>query len=50
MPLLIVALGVILLIVLITGFKLNAFISLIIVSFIVALALGMPLGEIVTFR
>jgi gluconate:H+ symporter, GntP family len=48
MPLLIVALGVILLIVLITGFKLNAFISLIIVSFIVALALGMPLGEVVT--
>ena len=47
MPLLIVALGVILLIVLITGFKLNAFISLIIVSFVVALALGMPLGEIV---
>ena len=48
MPLFIVALGVILLIVLITGFKLNAFISLIIVSFAVALALGMPLGEIVT--
>lgn len=47
MPLLIVALGVIVLIVLITGFKLNAFISLIIVSFFVALALGMPLGEIV---
>ena len=48
MPLFIVALGVILLIVLITGFKLNAFLSLIIVSFTVALALGMPLGEIVT--
>ncbi|HHW38349.1 MAG TPA: gluconate permease [Bacillales bacterium] len=47
MPLLMVALGVILLIVLITGFKLNAFLSLVIVSFIVALALGMPLGEIV---
>ncbi|WP_394234263.1 gluconate:H+ symporter [Niallia oryzisoli] len=48
MPLVTVAFGVILLIVLITGFKLNAFISLIIVSFIVALALGMPVGEIVT--
>jgi len=48
MPLLIVALGVILLIVLITGFKLNAFISLIIVSFVVALALGMPLEDIAT--
>lgn len=48
MPLFIVALGVILLIVLITGFKLNAFLSLIIVSFAVALTLGMPLGEIVT--
>ena len=46
MPLLMVALGVILLIVLITGFKLNAFISLIIVSFVVALTLGMPLGKI----
>lgn len=48
MPLLIVALGVVLLIVLITGFKLNAFLSLIIVSFAVALALGMPLGDIVS--
>lgn len=47
MPLLMVALGVILLIILITGLKLNAFVSLIIVSFIVAIALGMPLGEIV---
>src|SRR5947207_14751086 len=46
MPLVMVALGVILLIVLITGFKLNAFISLIIVSFVVALTLGMPLGKI----
>src|SRR5699024_9026541 len=48
MPLLIAALGVILLIVIITGFNLNAFISLIIVSFIVALALGMPLEDIAT--
>ncbi len=46
MPLLTVALGVVLLIVLITGFKLNAFISLIIVSFAVALGLGMPLADI----
>jgi len=47
-PLLMVALGVILLIILITGFKLNAFISLIIVSFVVALVLGMPLDDKVT--
>lgn len=46
MPLLIVALGVILLIFLITYFKLNAFISLILVSFIVAFMLGIPLEEI----
>jgi len=48
MPLLIVAIGIVLLLVLITGFKLNTFVSLIIVSFIVALALGMPLEEVVT--
>jgi len=48
MPLLIVALGIILLLVLITGFKLNTFVSLIIVSFVVALALGMPLNTIVS--
>lgn len=48
MPLLIVALGIIILLVLITGLKLNTFVSLIIVSFGVALALGMPLDDIVS--
>lgn len=48
MPLFIVVLGIILLLVLITGFKLNTFVSLIIVSFGVALALGMPLDKIVS--
>jgi len=47
MPLVIVAIGILALLVLIMGFKLNTFISLIIVSFGVALALGMPLDEIV---
>ncbi|MFJ7850019.1 GntP family permease [Peribacillus sp. NPDC097206] len=48
MPLLIVAFGIILLLILITGFKLNTFVSLIVVSFVVSLALGTPLKEIVT--
>ncbi|MFE4144097.1 GntP family permease [Peribacillus sp. YIM B13472] len=47
MPLVIVALGIVALLVLIMGLKLNTFISLIIVSFGVALALGMPLDGIV---
>lgn len=47
MPLVIVAFGILALLLLIMGLKLNTFISLIIVSFGVALALGMPLGEIV---
>ncbi|MBR3120066.1 gluconate:H+ symporter [Oceanobacillus profundus] len=47
MPLLIVAIGVLLLLIFIMKFKLNTFVSLIIVSFIVALALGMPMGEVV---
>lgn len=47
MPLVIVALGILALLVLIMGFKLNTFISLIIVSFGVALALGMPVESIV---
>ena len=47
MPLLIVARGVLLLLIFIMKFKLNTFVSLIIVSFIVALALGMPMGEVV---
>ncbi|MFJ7678649.1 GntP family permease [Peribacillus sp. NPDC097198] len=48
MPLLIVAFGIILLLILITGFKLNTFVSLIVVSFVVSLALGTPLKDIVT--
>ncbi|MET1176713.1 GntP family permease [Peribacillus simplex] len=47
MPLVIVGLGIVALLVLIMGLKLNTFISLIIVSFGVALALGMPLDGIV---
>ncbi|MFD9628278.1 GntP family permease [Peribacillus muralis] len=47
MPLVIVALGIVALLILIMGLKLNTFISLIVVSFGVALALGMPLDEIV---
>ncbi len=47
MPLVIVCIGIIALLILIMGFKLNTFISLIIVSFGVALALGMPLDSIV---
>ncbi|GKU77295.1 GntP family permease [Paenibacillus sp. L3-i20] len=47
MPLVIVGIGILALLVLIMAFKLNTFISLIIVSFGVALALGMPLDEIV---
>lgn len=48
MPLVIVAFGIIALLLLIMGLKLNTFISLIIVSFLVAIALGMPLADIVT--
>ncbi|MGG4217141.1 GntP family permease [Paenibacillus jamilae] len=47
MPLVVVTIGILALLILIMGFKLNTFISLIIVSFGVALALGMPLEEIV---
>lgn len=42
MPLVIVAIGILALLLLIMRFKLNTFISLIIVSVGVALALGMP--------
>lgn len=48
MPLLIVAIGVILLIVLISRFKLNTFIALLIVSFCVALTLGIPMEKVVS--
>ncbi len=47
MPLVIVAIGIVALLILIMGLKLNTFISLIIVSFGVALALGMPVEQIV---
>ncbi|PJN89394.1 GntP family permease [Bacillus sp. mrc49] len=47
MPLVIVAVGIVALLILIMGLKLNTFISLIVVSFGVALALGMPLDQIV---
>ena len=47
MPLLIVALGIIVLLVLIMKLNINTFISLIVVSFLIAFALGMPLDEIV---
>ncbi|KAA8997033.1 gluconate permease [Affinibrenneria salicis] len=47
MPLLIVAMGIIFLLILIMSLKLNTFVSLIIVSFCVALALGIPLDRIV---
>ncbi|WP_159722773.1 gluconate:H+ symporter [Enterococcus sp. CSURQ0835] len=46
MQLFIVVLGVLLLLFLIGKAKLNTFVSLVIVSFIVAIALGMPLGKI----
>lgn len=46
-PLFIVALAVVLLLIFIMKFNLNTFISLIIVSFLVTLALGMPLDKIV---
>ncbi|MEH7308251.1 GntP family permease [Neobacillus drentensis] len=47
MPLVIVALGIVALLILIMGLKLNTFVSLIIVSFGVAIALGMKLDEII---
>lgn len=48
MPLLMVAIGIIALLILIMGLKLNTFVSLIIVSFGVAILLGMPLDSIVS--
>lgn len=47
MPLVIVGIGIVALLILIMGLKLNTFVSLIIVSFGVALLLGMPLDQIV---
>ena len=46
-PLVIIAIGVVLLLIMIMGLKLNTFVSLIIVSFIVGLALGIPLEDVV---
>lgn len=48
MPLLTVALGVIILLILISVLKLNTFVSLLITAFVVAMLLGMPLGDIAT--
>ena len=47
MPLLIVAIGIIVLLIMIMKFNINTFISLVVVSFLIALALGMPINEIV---
>ena len=48
MPLFTVAIGILVLLILIMGLKLNTFISLLIVAFGVALGLGMPLDEVVS--
>ena len=48
MPLLTVAIGVLFLIILISRFKLNTFVSLLIVSFGVSIGLGIPLVKIVS--
>ncbi|MGG1419692.1 gluconate permease GntP [Bacillus subtilis] len=48
MPLIIVALGILALLFQIMGLKLNTFISLLVVSFGVALALGMPFDKVVS--
>jgi Gnt-I system high-affinity gluconate transporter len=47
MPLLVVALGIVLLLILIIVFRINAFISFVITSVAVGIARGMPLGKIV---
>lgn len=47
MPLFMVFIGVVLLIFLISYFKLNTFVSLMLVSFVIALGLGIPLKDIV---
>jgi GntP family gluconate:H+ symporter len=46
-PLLIVALGIVVLLIMIMKFNLNTFISLVVVSFLIALALGMPISDVV---
>lgn len=47
MPLLIVALGIIVLLIMIMRLNINTFISLVVVAFLIALALGMPISDIV---
>lgn len=47
MPLIIVAIGVAILLLLMIGFKINGFISLVLVSLFVAVAEGMPLDKVV---
>lgn len=46
MPLIIIIIGILLLLILIMGFKLNTFVSLVITSVVVALALGMPMMDV----
>ena len=48
MPLVIVALGIALLLVLMVGFKLEGFVSLVIVSIVVGFMLGLPIEEMVS--
>lgn len=48
MPLLIIIAGVLLLLLLIMGLKLNTFVALIITSLVVALFLGIPMGDVMT--
>ncbi|MGI2254245.1 gluconate:H+ symporter [Staphylococcus cohnii] len=47
MPLLIVLIGILLLLIMIMGLKLNTFVALIVSSFVVAIMLGMPLSKVV---
>jgi len=47
MPLLIVLIGILLLLIMIMGLKLNTFVALIVSSFVVAIMLGMPLNKVV---
>lgn len=46
MPLIIIIIGIIVLLILIMGFKLNTFVSLVITSALVALALGMSMADV----
>lgn len=46
MPLVITALGILLLLVMIMKFRIHTFITLVVVSFLIGLGLGMPVNEI----